>query len=80
MCHECCFQAAVPHTIYDHTHTQEPDDLFVARNTPTHEAIIGVAGDTVREPRWYIQRTHMQALHLSFALGPHSCTATHLSL
>ena len=32
-------------------HTQEPDELLVVQNTTTPEAIIGVAGDTVRDPR-----------------------------
>ena len=29
---------------------QEPDDFTVAQSTPLPEDIIGVAGDTVREP------------------------------
>ena len=34
-------------TRYQWPLTQEPDELFAAQNTTAHEAIIGVAGDTV---------------------------------
>ena len=53
-----------------------------AQNTTTHEAIIGVAGDTVREPQWCIQRTYMQVicrlLHLPCTRPPfmHNHTST----
>eukprot|EP00964_Phaeocystis_antarctica_P019099 scaffold10537_cov64-Phaeocystis_antarctica.AAC.2 len=36
---------------------QEPDDLTVARNTPLPEDIIGLAGDTVREPPYIPSRS-----------------------
>tara|TARA_B100000767_G_C19675429_1_gene497140 strand:- start:772 stop:966 length:195 start_codon:yes stop_codon:yes gene_type:complete len=36
------------------TPDQEPDEVFVAQNTPLPENIIGLAGNTVRDPLLYI--------------------------